>query len=169
MSKAKFPDIVLLLHTNEHFNLNNEIQQFCIQLLVELSSKTMSQSNCSTKSLRIALIDLIFVLLTKQKIQKIELKLPKQIQDLFITINVIIALTDQTKQTLLPEDFLQQSNDILGNNIQLNQDDFKKCNNDFNTISDQDLINLMNNDQSLNDSLLKFIENLSIESQSNST
>ncbi|CAF5040646.1 unnamed protein product, partial [Rotaria sp. Silwood1] len=129
----------------------------------------MSQSNCSTKSLRIALIDLIFVLLTKQKIQKIELKLPKQIQDLFITINVIIALTDQTKQTLLPEDFLQQSNDILGNNIQLNQDDFKKCNNDFNTISDQDLINLMNNDQSLNDSLLKFIENLSIESQSNST
>ncbi|CAF5143678.1 unnamed protein product, partial [Rotaria sp. Silwood1] len=82
---------------------------------------------------------------------------------------VIIAVTDQTKQTLLPEDFLQQSNDILGNNIQLNQDDFKKCNNDFNTISDQDLINLMNNDQSLNDSLLKFIENLSIESQSNST
>ncbi|CAF4183537.1 unnamed protein product [Rotaria sp. Silwood2] len=73
------------------------------------------------------------------------------------------VLTNPTKQTLLPEEFLQQCNDI-----QLNQDDFKQSNADFNTISDQDLINLINNNESLNDSFSKFIEKLSIEYQSDS-
>ncbi|CAF4726991.1 unnamed protein product [Rotaria sp. Silwood1] len=46
------------------------------------------------------------ILQNDNQIQDIESKLPEQIQDLFTTINVIIAWTDQTKQTLLPEEFL---------------------------------------------------------------
>ncbi|CAF2939168.1 unnamed protein product [Rotaria sp. Silwood2] len=121
---------------------------------------------------------LIFVLLKKQKnqyiadnneIENIESKLPEQIQDLYTTIKIIIAWRDPTKQTLLPEAFFQQSNDILGNNFKTNQDDFNKSNNHFNTNADQDLINLMTNDQSLNDSFSKFIQNLPKETQSNTT
>ncbi|CAF0737820.1 unnamed protein product [Rotaria sordida] len=168
--------LTTLLQTNEYFNLNNEMQQFFFQLLIELSSTTTSPTNCSTKNLRMILTDLVFVLLTKQKnqpiennnqIQEIESKLPVEIQDLYTTTNVIIAWTDPTKQTLLPETFFQQSNDILGSNFKLNQDYFNKSNNYFNTTADQDLINLMNNDQSLNDSFSKFIQNLPTESQSN--
>ncbi|CAF1373813.1 unnamed protein product [Rotaria sp. Silwood1] len=101
------------------------------------------------------------------EIQNIESKLPEQIQDLYTTIKIIIACRDPTKQTLLPEAFFQQSNDILGNNFKLNQDDYNKSNNHFNTNADQDLINLMHNDRSLNDSFSKFIQNLPKETQSN--
>ncbi|CAF3770320.1 unnamed protein product, partial [Rotaria sordida] len=80
---------LILLHTSKHFNLNEKIQQFYIQLLIELSSIAMSQSNCSIKSLLMVLIDLIFILLEKQKTQHIENN--TQIKYLLITINVIIA------------------------------------------------------------------------------
>jgi hypothetical protein len=99
--------------------------------------------------------------------QEIESKLPEDIQNLFTIIKINIAWNDQT---LLPEEFLKASQEILGEKFKLNQDDFKKSNHHFNTIADQELINLMNNSSLLlNDSFSSFIESLPIESEPDTT
>ena len=153
-----------LIQIRKDFILNSQIQQFFFQLLIHLSSNTICINNQSRKKFHVALIDLIFVLLNNQN-QEIQSKLPEDIQNLFTIINVIIAWNDPTKELLLPDDFLKQSNEILGENYKLNQDDFKKSNLVFNKITDQELINLMNNN---NESFETFISNLPIESEPNS-
>ena len=166
-----------MIQTSEYIKLNNQIQQFFCKLLIELSSDKITIGKCSKKKLQIALTDLIFILLTQQKkqsttennyLEEFQSKLPENIQNLLTTIDVIIAWTDQTKQTQLPEVFLKQSTDILGKNCKLNQDDFQKSNNHFTTIADQDLINFMNNNSLLNDSFSSFIESLPTDSEPNS-
>jgi hypothetical protein len=94
-------------------------------------------------------------------------KLPENVQDLFITIDVINAWTDSMKEKLLPEKFLKQSNEILGENLQLNQEDFQKSNKYFNITVDRELINLIN-DGLMNSSFSDFIKTLPIESEPNS-
>ncbi len=158
-----------LVRISESLILNNHVQQFFFQLLIELSSNKISINDSSKKKLQVSLTDLIFLLLTKPKYQVEEYRseLPENIQNLFNTINVINTWIDPTKQKLLPQAFLEKSNNILGNDFKLNQEDFKKSNNHFNTISDQELINLMNS--SLNsDSFSDFIKKLPTESEPNS-
>ena len=166
-----------MLQTSEYFAFNNQIQQFFFQLLIKLSSNTPQRSQHSRENLQIALIELTFILLSRIKnrntidsslIEEIQSKLPENIQNLFIIINTIIAWTDQAKQTLLPEAFLQKSNDILGKDLTLNQDNFKESYSYSNTVADQDLINFMNNDQTIDDSFTDFIENLPSETEPNS-
>ncbi|CAF5197100.1 unnamed protein product, partial [Rotaria magnacalcarata] len=107
-----------LLQTSEQLILNNEIQQFFFQLLIELSSKAASPSNYSLKHLQLALADFIFILITKLKhlsnensgkIKAIETKLPENIQNLYTIIDVINTWTDPKKEKLLPEQFLLKS------------------------------------------------------------
>ncbi|CAF0748456.1 unnamed protein product [Adineta steineri] len=161
-----------LLQTSESIKLNNQIQQFFCQFLIELSSSTtLSISSYSKKKLEISLLDFIFILLKKQdnsQIKEFQMKLPENIQNLFTTVDVIIAWNDPTKQIPLPEIFLSQSKNILGDNYQLNQDDFIKSNQIFNPLIDQELINFMNNNSLLNDnSFSSFIESLPTESEPN--
>ncbi len=158
-----------MIQTSEYIKLNNQIQQFFYQLLIELSSV----GNSSKKKLQIALTDLIFVLLSKQKkqdttdhnhLKEFQSKLPKDIQNLLTTIDLIITWTDQTQ---LPEVFLIQSTDILGDDFKLTEDDFQKSKHHFNTMADQDLIHFMNNNSLLDDSFSTFISSLPIESEPN--
>ncbi|CAF4467080.1 unnamed protein product [Rotaria socialis] len=162
-----------LLQTSEQLILNNEIQQFFFQLLIELSSKAASLSNYSLKHLQLALADFIFILITKLKhlsnensgkIKVIETKLPENIQNLYTIIDVINIWTDPKREKLLPEKFLLKSD-----NYKISQEDFTNSNNHFNTIADQDLINFMNNELLANDSFSKFIEKLPKESPADST
>ncbi|CAM4831763.1 unnamed protein product [Rotaria magnacalcarata] len=162
-----------LLQTSEQLILNNEIQQFFFQLLIELSSKAASPSNYSLKHLQLALADFIFILITKLKhlsnensgkIKVIETKLPENIQNLYTIIDVINTWTDPKKEKLLPEQFLLKSD-----NYKISQEDFTNSSTHFNTIADQDLINFMNNELLVNDSFSKFIEKLPKESPADST
>ncbi|CAF3666099.1 unnamed protein product [Rotaria socialis] len=162
-----------LLQTSEQLILNNEIQQFFFQLLIELSSKAASLSNYSLKHLQLALADFIFILITKLKhlsnensgkIKVIETKLPENIQNLYTIIDVINIWTDPKREKILPEKFLLKSD-----NYKISQEDFTNSNNHFNTIADQDLINFMNNELLANDSFSKFIEKLPKESPADST
>jgi hypothetical protein len=117
-------------------------------------------------------MDLIFVLLRKEKHQvgEIELKLSEDIRNLFTTIDVIIAWNDQTKQTSLPEPFLSYSTELLSDEFGLNEEDFDKSDHVFNVTADQELIKLMNNDQNLrNNDISEFFKSLPIESEPNPT
>ena len=115
--------------------------------------------NRLTKNLRIALMDLIF------SVQSSRIgELPQNIRDLFTTVDVINAIMNRTKQ---PEVFFTQSKDLLGNVLQLNRDDFDKCNNFFDINSDQQLISVMNKSLSQNNSFSDFIRKLPMESTPN--
>ncbi len=149
-----------MIRISDSFILNQHIQQFFVQFLIELSSNAISISLCARKKLQVALTDLIFILLTKSKtsMEEYRSKLPKNIQDLFTIIDVINAWMDPIKEKLIPQTFLDQSDDHL------NHDDFKKSNIHFNTNADQELIHLMNKS-----SLTDFIQSLPITSEPNPT
>jgi hypothetical protein len=154
-----------LIRISDSFILNNSIQQFFFQLLIDLSSDKISINNNSKKKLQISLTDLIYILSIKEKNQS---KLPENIQNLFITIDVIKTWMNPIEQKILPEKFLQQSSDILGEIFKLDQDDFEKSNIYFNMIADQELIDLMNNSLLNNDSFAEFILTLPRESEPDS-
>ena len=117
-------------------------------------------------------MDLVFVLLTKQinedQREEFQSKFAEDIQDLFTTIDVIITWNDRTKHKSLPETFLLKSDEFLGNDFILTEEEFQKSNQVFNVTADQELIKFMNNDQNLvNNSFADFIKSLPTESEPN--
>lgn len=167
-----------MLQTSEKFQLNEEIQHFCVQLFIELSSKTSLTNDSLIKQLRLALADFIFILMNKlkqcsfectDKIESIESKLPKNIENLFTVINVINIWTNSTKDKVLPESFFEKSAEFSDGDIQLTQDEFNQSNIHFDSNTDQDLITFINNDQSISDSFSTFLDKLPKESEPNST
>ena len=118
--------------------MNAQIEHFLFALLVELSS-----NEPLLKQLRLSVMDLVFLILERQKDQTMKTnlseqdseaqlaQLPQNVRDLFTTIHTINALTDQTKQTVVPEQFFAKSKLLVGDKIQLTRDDFNKSNQSF--------------------------------------
>ncbi|CAF0746684.1 unnamed protein product [Adineta ricciae] len=165
-----------LIQISKSVKLNNRIEKFFYHLLIELSSKSVSLSSTSKKNFEIALADFVYVLLTEQKkpsttgskqIQEFQSKLPEHIQNLFISVNAIHTWTNPTKESSLPEEFLKQTKKFLVDKYKITQEDFGKSNQHFNHLSDQDLINFMNNSSQLNDSITSFLDSLPSESEPN--
>ncbi|UJR20292.1 hypothetical protein I4U23_023423 [Adineta vaga] len=166
-------NIILQLFTtlsqaSRNFQLNRSIQDFSIELLITLSSDESKTKDNLTKSLRQALMDFVFVIFMKQHSSRLT-DLPQNIRDLYTVINVINALIDPTKQAHLPEIFFIQSKHILGNVLQINRDEFDKCQKYFNFNSDQQLIHAMNKSLTQNSSFGEFLRNLPTESNPNET
>jgi hypothetical protein len=169
------------MQKSKQFRLTESIQHFLTNLLIECSSNTTSMNNRLSKNVETVIMEVIFLLLIKQKEQQITMndntnvneqqtlelkltKLPQNIRDIFTVIDVINVLTSQTKQTLLIEAFFAQSQDYLGSEFKLSQEEFEKSNVNFDTNADQQLINLMNKDPLLNSSFADFIRSLPTES-----
>ncbi|UJR17648.1 hypothetical protein I4U23_004544 [Adineta vaga] len=142
----------ILVQASEYIKLNKHIQRFMYYFLSELSSEIISISASAKVKLEFALKDFLFALLARQKkqntetdnyIQKFQSKLPKDIQQLFNAIDLIIAWTDQTQRLPLPDIFFKETK-IWGNDFLMNQDNFISSQNQFNIIADHDLMRLMN-------------------------
>ncbi|UJR32400.1 hypothetical protein I4U23_019862 [Adineta vaga] len=163
--------LTILIQTSNSIQLDNRIEKFFCHLLIELSSNSISLNINSKKKFEIALADFVYILLSKHKnpIEDFLSKLPEYIRNLFINIDVIQAWIDPTKEKPLPEECLKQMKNFLEDKHKVNQEDFRKSNQHFNAIADQDLINFMNDDSKLNDSVSSFIESLPNESEPNAT
>ena len=159
------PLLLSLIRISDHFTIHDSMQQFFVKFLIELSSSTLSVYSSAREKLQIALIDLIFVLITKSEspIEEYRSKLSENIQALFTAIDMTDAWTDPTKQKFLPQGFLDRP-DLLGDDQHLNQDEFKKSNAHFNTNADEELMDLMNKNSSMD-----YIRSLPNESEPNPT
>ncbi|CAF3487428.1 unnamed protein product [Rotaria sp. Silwood1] len=163
-----------LIQTSHNFNLNKNIENFLFHLFIELPPNSTSINTQTMRTLQIAIMDLVFLLIEKHQSMSTDItnelsKLPKNFHDLLILIDVIKALTDKTKHTIFPEMFIIESIILLGENLQLTRDDIEKSNQYFDTISDLQLIHFMNNNQLLKISFIEFIHSLPTESISNSS
>ncbi|CAF4814854.1 unnamed protein product, partial [Rotaria sp. Silwood1] len=149
-------------------------ENFLFHLFIELPPNSTSINTQTMRTLQIAIMDLVFLLIEKHQSMSTDItnelsKLPKNFHDLLILIDVIKALTDKTKHTIFPEMFIIESIILLGENLQLTRDDIEKSNQYFDTISDLQLIHFMNNNQLLKISFIEFIHSLPTESISNSS
>ena len=144
-----------LIQTSEEFNLKTQIVNFLFQLLIELSVNFTH-----LKHFQLAVMDLVYLLLIKGEKEEIgfqQIKLPKNVQNLFLIIDLINGLNDQIKQKSIPELFFNQ----LENPGKLNFETFNKSNQYFDRIIDQQLIDFINTNLSFEHSYQNFIENLS--------
>ncbi|CAF4751629.1 unnamed protein product [Rotaria sp. Silwood1] len=180
MLKSKAP--LFLIQASQTFNLNVRSQNFFFHLLNELLLITVSMSSPVTRTLQTIVMDLVFLLIKRQSSQdtmtterqneKFEFELAECSQnfhDLVIVINIIEALIDKSKHTQYPKQFIEQTYDILSENPKYTSDDFQKSNTLFDTLADLQLIKLMNEHPSMNNSFNQFISNLPTESTQNST
>ncbi|CAF1287352.1 unnamed protein product [Rotaria sordida] len=112
-----------LIQISHNFNLNKNIQNFLFHLFIELPPNSTSINTQTMRTFQIAIMDLIYLLIEKQKYQLISsiditnelFKLPKSFHDLLMMIDIIKALTDKTKHTPFPEIFIIQSIIFLPN------------------------------------------------------
>lgn len=123
---------------------------------------------------QMALMDLVYLLTERQrnKTTTIDLtnelfKLPQNFHNLLLIIDFMKALTDRTKHTRFPELIIVQSIALLGENLQLTRDNIEQSNKYFDTTSDLQLVNFMNNNQLLELSFIEFIHSLPIDSKPN--
>ncbi|CAF3947497.1 unnamed protein product, partial [Rotaria sordida] len=173
---------VTLIQASKTFNLNVRSQKFLFHLLNELLLITTPITSPTTRTLQTIVMDLIFLLIQRQTSQdrmtieqqneqfKFELaECSQNFRDQIIIINIIEALTDKSKHIPYPKQFIEQTYDILSENPKFTSDDFQKSNILFDTLADLQLIKLMNEHPSMDNSFNQFISDLLTESISNST
>ncbi|CAF4076194.1 unnamed protein product, partial [Rotaria sp. Silwood2] len=170
-----------LMQASKNFNLNERMRHFMSQLLIELLLNEASIDSQTIKTLQTIVMDFVFLDLTRQKSQlnsmnnvnqQFETKLskfPENFQNLWIVIDIINAITDETKQTPYPEALLVQSYNRLDETLQFTLEDIAISSYYFDSISDLQLINLMNNDALIEHSFSEFIYSLAINYTLNST
>ncbi|CAF3541029.1 unnamed protein product [Rotaria sordida] len=170
---------VILMQASKNFSLNERVEHFMSQLLIELLSNEASMNSRTIKILRIIVMDFVFLDLARQKSQLcttnnvnqlFEIKLyefPQNFQDLCMVIDIINAMTDETKQTQYPELLVIQSYDILDETLPFTLDDIVISNYYFDKTSDLQLISLMNNDALIEHSFSEFIHSLAIDNMLN--
>ncbi|CAF3672508.1 unnamed protein product [Rotaria sp. Silwood1] len=169
------------MQTSKNFSLNERIEHFMSQLLIELLSNEASMNSRTIKILRIIVMDFVFLDLARQKSQLsttnnvnqlFEIKLyefPQNFQNLCMVIDIINAMTDETKQTQYPELLIIQSYDMLDETLPFTLDDIAISNYYFDHTSDLQLISLMNNDALIEHSFSEFIHSLAIDNMPNLT
>ena len=145
-----------LIQISQHFILKERIQNFLFKLLIELSLDLTGIN----KHFQMSLMDLIILQLTKRNDSIQQNQLPENIRQLFIGIDVINALTDQTKEKLIPEEFFDQFEDISEDGKTLTREDFDRCNSYFNDRIDQELVDYISTCPSDDQSFSNFIENI---------
>ncbi|CAF5096759.1 unnamed protein product, partial [Rotaria sp. Silwood1] len=105
-----------LIRASATVNLNVRSQKFLFHLLIELSLSTTSMISSRQRSQDIITIE--------QQYDKFKLpKLPKKFRDLLTVINIINALIDKNKQQQYVKQCLEQSYNILGQNLKITEDD----------------------------------------------
>ncbi|CAF1253694.1 unnamed protein product [Rotaria sordida] len=171
---------VTLIRSSKTINLNVRSQNFLFHLLIELSLSTTSIINPATRTLQTVVMDLIFLLLqrqhsqdsvtTEQQYDKFKLsEFPEKFRDLLTAIDIISVLIDKNKQQQYFKQFLEQSCDILDHNFKITEDDVQTSHTLFNAFADLQLISLMNEHPSMNESFNAFILTLPNESTSDPT
>jgi hypothetical protein len=150
-----------LIQSSQSFYLNERSQNFFFHLLIELSLPITSMNSPATRTLHTIVMDLIFILLQRQNSQKF----PQNFRDLITVIDIIHALTDKSKQKEYPKQLFERSRELLGENLKLTKDDIENSNESFDTKIDLQLIKLMNEHPSMNNSLNQFIMTLPTESK----
>ncbi|CAF3581442.1 unnamed protein product [Rotaria sp. Silwood1] len=168
---------VTLIRASKTINLNVRSQNFIFHLLIELSLSTTSMVSPITRTLQTVVMDLTFLLLQKQYSQnsitieqqdnKLKLpEFPEKFRHLLTAIDIINALIDKNKQQQYLKQFLEQSYNILGQNLKITDDDVQISNTFFDVFADLQLISLMNEHPSMHDSFNTFISALPNESTS---
>ncbi|CAF4110990.1 unnamed protein product, partial [Adineta steineri] len=152
-----------LLQISHSFKLNTQIEQFLFTLLRDFPS-----NEPTLNSLRLSVMDVVF-LFTEQDAESQHNQLPENVRSLFTTTHMIRAMTDQSKRAPVPELFFTESETLLGDEMQLNREDFDKSNRHFDRQSDLQLIDLMNKSQASCKSCTEFIHILPTESVPNFT
>jgi hypothetical protein len=145
-----------LIQTNTNFILNDQIHNFLFKLLIELSSNI----NTENKHFQMALMDFVILQLIKQDNCIQEKELPENIRHLFMVMNVINILIDQTKEKSIPDEFFAQLEDLPDDRKKLTRDDFDKSNQYFNNTIDQELIHFINTSPLSEESFANFIQNI---------
>ncbi|CAF2798974.1 unnamed protein product [Rotaria sp. Silwood2] len=129
------------------------------------------------RTLQTVVMDLIFLVLQRQHSQDIVTieqqydkfklsKFPEKFRDLLTVINIINALIDKNKQQQYFKQLLEQSYNILGQNLKITEDDVQTSYTLFDAVADLQLISLMNEHLSMDDSFNVFILALPNESTS---
>ena len=154
---------ISLLQISHSFKLNPQIEQFLFTLLRDFPS-----NEPELNSFRLSVMDVVF-LLNEQVAESQQDQLPENVRDLFTTIHVIHALTDQTKQASIPEPFFTTSEARLGDGMQLSREDFNKSNLHFDRLSDFQLLDLMHKSETSYESFTELIPSLPTEAVPNST
>ena len=152
---------VSLLRISDQWTLNEHISQFFLQLLIELSSNTHP-----IKKLQEGLIDLIFVLSRKANpfMEEYRSKFPKSLQDLFTLIDIIDAWIDPKKEKSPPRAFIEHSP-----KISLTNEEFHRSNTLFTRTADQELLDLLNKNSSIANSLSEVLERFPTGSEPDGT
>ncbi|CAF1477904.1 unnamed protein product [Rotaria sordida] len=169
-----------LIQRSQNFYLNKYIRYFLFQLFIEIPPNSTSRNSRIMKQFQISLMNIVYLLLEKQKYQQNEINLTKFLNkssnvefdliqfssnfyDLLTTIDIINALVDKTKQ--IP--FLIKSNLAFEDKVKFTQDEIEHLNNHFDTIADQQLIRFMNNHPLIDTSIIELINSLPSESAPN--
>jgi hypothetical protein len=134
------------------------MEYFLLTLLRELPS-----NESAVKLLRLSVMDVVF-LFNEQGSESQRVQLAGNVDDLFTTIHIINALTDPTKQTVVPEEFFTKSEALLGDGMQFNRNSFIESDRHFDGIADFQLLDFMNNSQELKKSFAEFIRTFPRES-----
>ncbi|CAF3941955.1 unnamed protein product [Rotaria magnacalcarata] len=160
------------MQTCVNFRLSERIQNFMSQLLIVLLSTGTAENSRTIKTLQMMVMDFVYLDLLKQKSQlsisnninqKFELKLselPQKFQDVWMIIDIINAITDQTKKTPYPDLLFIQAHNILDKSVVFTLDDVTVSSNYFDNRSDLQLINLMNSNALIAHSFSEFIHSL---------
>ncbi|CAF1326834.1 unnamed protein product [Rotaria magnacalcarata] len=171
---------ITLMQSSVKFRLNQRIQNFMSQLLIELLSTGAVKPSRMIKTLQIMVMDFVYLDLSRQISefnisnsinQQFKLKLsnlPQDFQDLWMVIDIINAITDQTKQTLYPDLLFIKARTMLNKTPVFTLDDITVSSNYFDNIADLQLINLMNNNALIEHSFSEFIHNVAVAYASNS-
>ncbi|CAF1248084.1 unnamed protein product [Rotaria sordida] len=168
---------ITLIRASKTINLNARSQKFLVHLFIELSLFTTSMSCPIIRTLQTAVMDLTFLFLQRQRSQdiitteqlydKFEFKLPefpKNFRNLLTVMNVINVLIDKNKHKQYLKQFSDPSYNIVDGNLEITQDDIQNSNTYFDATADLQLIKLMNEHPSMDDSLNQFISDLPTES-----
>jgi hypothetical protein len=161
------------MRASKAINLNARSQNFLFHLLIELSLSPTSMNSPVKRTFQTVVTDLAFLFLQRQCSQdivtieqqydKFEFKLPEfpeQFRDLLTVINIINILIDKTKH----KQFLAPSCNIFDKDLEITEDDFQNSNAYFDIIADLQLIKLMNEHPSMDESFEEFISELPKES-----
>ena len=110
--------------------------------------------------------DLIFALRSKATSS---IKLPEKIDQLVTTIDVITKSVGHPKQAVVSDAFLRYVNKLGGKEFSLTREEFEKSNEHFTTVTDQEMIQLMNNSPVLNESFNAFLASIPTDPEADAT